>query len=304
MTIAKRIFLFLLTNILVILTLNIAVTLVSSVLGIPISPNSVSGLILFSAVMGTGGAFISLLMSKTMAKWAMQVQIIDPNTNHFEHRKLVDLIHRLSLKANLPKSPEVGIYESEDLNAFATGPSKSNALVAVSTGLLQRMTAAEIEGVLGHEISHIANGDMVTLTLIQGIVNSFTIFLSRLLSSIIASQADERNRYTIRFLLSMLFDLVFSILGSIVVNYFSRQREFRADKGSSEISSKANMIAALQKLQLVSNQSHNSNLDEDSNNTIASGFDSLKISSKPRSGFIRLFSTHPPLEERIAKLRE
>lgn len=149
MTIAKRIFLFLLTNILVILTLNIAVTIISSVLGIPISPNSISGLILFSAVMGTGGAFISLLMSKTMAKWAMQVQVIDPNTNNFEYRKLVDLIHRLSLRANLPKSPEVGIYESEDLNAFATGPSKNNALVAVSTGLLHRMTAAEIEGVLG-----------------------------------------------------------------------------------------------------------------------------------------------------------
>jgi heat shock protein HtpX len=237
----------------------------------------------------------------------MGVNIIDPDTNQTEQRKLVDLIQRLALKANLPKTPEVGIYESLDINAFATGPSKSNSLVAVSTGLLQKMTSEEIEGVLGHEISHIANGDMVTLTLIQGIVNAFTIFLSRMLSSIVASQVEERNRYTIRFLLTFVFDLIFSILGSIVVNYFSRQREFRADKGSSEITSKQTMIAALQKLQLTYNQPTTSSAEEDNGSfggSIATGLDSLKISSKPRGGLRNLFATHPPLEERIEKLRQ
>ncbi len=294
----KRIFLFLITNILVMITLNFAISVIASILKIPLHPGSYGGLLLFCAVFGTGGAFISLFLSKIMAKWAMGVKIIDPTQASPQMRDLVYLVHRLAKKADLPQMPEVGFYESPEINAFATGPSKSNSLVAVSTGLLDRMTPEEVEGVLGHEVAHIANGDMVTMTLIQGIVNAFTMFLARILSSIISSQVEDKNRYTVQFALTMLFDIVFTILGSLVVNYFSRQREFRADKGSAKVTSKQHMIAALRKLQVVHDKPWNQEGDP------KPAFASLKISSSNGKSWLRLFSTHPSLEDRIQRLQE
>lgn len=299
MTFLKRVFLFILTNILVIATINILIGLISVFFGIQINPGTYSGLLIFSALMGTGGAFISLLLSKTMAKWSMGVQIIDPQMANAEERALVATVHDLARKAGLPKMPEVGYYQSPDINAFATGPSKSNSLVAVSTGLLQRMNRDEVEGVLGHEIAHIANGDMVTLTLVQGIVNTFTIFLARLISGIISEQVEERNRFMVRWMMTQLFDILFAILGSIVVNYFSRMREFRADAGSAKITSREKMIAALQKLQLVYGSPLQNNVEQEETNA----FSAFKISTRSRKGFMHLFSSHPPLEERIAKLQ-
>ena len=297
----KRVFLFLLTNILVIATINILMLIVSRFLGVPINPGTYSGLLIFSAVMGTGGAFISLLLSKTMAKWGMGVKIIDPQTATGESRALVTLVHHLARKANLPAMPEVGIYESSDINAFATGPSKGNSLVAVSTGLLHQMNQDEIEGVLGHEVAHIANGDMVTLTLIQGIVNTFTIFLARILSGIVSEQVEERNRFMVRWITTQIFDILFAILGSIVVSYFSRQREFRADAGSANITSREKMVAALRKLQMVYDRPMTTEEEERPN---GEAIRALQISDRSRKGFLHLFATHPPLEERIGRLQQ
>lgn len=299
MVFMKRIALFLITNLLVVVTINILIGIISTFFGISIHPGTYSGLLIFSALMGTGGAFISLLLSKKMAKWMMGVEIIDPNTANAEDRSLVNLVHDLARKANLPVMPDVGIYQSPDLNAFATGPSKSNSLVAVSTGLLQRMTKDQIEGVLGHEISHIANGDMVTLTLIQGIVNTFTIFLARVASSIVSQQVEEKNRFMVRWIMTQLFDILFTILGSLIVNYFSRLREYRADAGSAKITSRDKMISALRGLQLAYEGPVNQEPSDQSNNLNA-----FKISDRrSKGGLMHLFSTHPPLEVRIERLQ-
>jgi heat shock protein HtpX len=187
--------------------------------------------------------------------------------------------------------PEVGVYESPEINAFATGPTKSNALVAVSTGLLERMSRNEIEGVLAHEVSHIANGDMVTMTLIQGLVNSFALFLSRIISFAVGQMVKEELEVIVRFVTTIVLDIVFTILGSIVVAYFSRQREFKADLGGAKLAGRSNMIAALENLQ-------RSFEPVDDRGT---AYASLKISGG--KSWLSLFSTHPPLEDRIAALK-
>jgi heat shock protein HtpX len=187
--------------------------------------------------------------------------------------------------------PEVGIYHSPEVNAFATGPSRDNSLVAVSSGLLNRMTRSEIEGVIGHEVAHIANGDMVTMTLIQGVVNAFVMFFSRILARLIASNVSENARHAVYFSLSIAFDIAFSILGSLVVAYYSRVREFRADLGGARYAGREKMIAGLRRLQSLFDQ-----LEPDDSSVAT-----LKISSRP-TGLMALFSTHPPLEERIRRL--
>ena len=237
-----------------------------------------------------------------MAKWMMGVQIIDPNTNDRELGQLVQTVHRLSRDAGLGTMPEVGIYDSPELNAFATGPTRSHALVAVSSGLLSRMTHEEVEGVLGHEISHVANGDMVTMTLIQGIMNAFVMFLSRALAFVIAQALrGDRDRdreggginHLVFFVVQMILEVFFMILASMVVALFSRWREFRADAGSAKLAGRQKMISALQALQRVYEQAVP---EQDP------AFSNLKITSKPR-GLMRFFSSHPPLEERIERLR-
>jgi heat shock protein HtpX len=291
MAVAKRVFLFLLTNLAVILTINLAFQLIQHLTGIQVNPSTYSGLIIFCSVWGMGGAFISLLISKWMAKQSMGVRLITAQSSNPEERELFHMVQSISKRAGLEKMPEVGIYDSEDANAFATGPSRNNSLVALSTGLIRRMNRDEVEGVIGHEIAHIANGDMVTMTLIQGIVNAFVMFFSRILARFIADNVNENMRTLVYFGLTLVFDMLFTVLGSLVVAYYSRAREFRADLGGARYTSREKMVSGLRRLQLMFDH-----LEPDNSNIAA-----LKISSRPE-GLRALFSTHPPLQERIRRL--
>lgn len=293
MAIAKRIFFFVLVNILVMTTITITLNLISLFFGVQIEPSSLSGLILFCGAFGMGGAFISLYISKYMAKMSMGVKVIDPNTSEPQLRQLVSEVHELAKKAGLSKMPEVGIYESPEVNAFATGPSRNNSLVAVSSGLLNRMNSNEVRGVLAHEVAHVANGDMVTMTLIQGIINTIVMVVARLLANVISSQMDERARPMVSFGLVMVLQIALGLLGTMVVSAFSRWREYRADYGGARLAGRGNMVAALQRL--ASNQ----DLVDNDHQAMAS----LKISSSPGGLLMKLFSTHPPLEDRIQRLK-
>lgn len=289
----KRIGLFVLTNIMVIVTVGIVWSLLSHFLGLAGLNSYIPFLMVFCLVWGMGGAFVSLLLSRWMAKMFHGVKIIEPNNQNPELRRLVEKVHEFSRRAKLEKMPEVGFYESMDINAFATGPSKKKSLVAVSTGLLQRMNDKEMDGVLAHEVAHIANGDMVTMTLIQGIVNAFVMFFSRILANLVASNVEERYREIVRFAITILGDIAFSILGSVVVNYFSRRREFRADAGGAKYASRESMIAALQKLRSV----YELPIPAEQGATAT-----LMISNRDK-GLAGLFMTHPPLEVRIQALQ-
>jgi len=289
----KRIGLFFIVNILVVTTISIFLNIVLPLLGIRIDPGSMAGLLAFCSVWGFGGALVSLMLSKWMAKMAMGVQVIDPRTSDPSARRLLDTVYGLCRKAGMTTMPEVGVYDAPELNAFATGPSRNNSLVAVSSGLLNAMNDSEVEGVLGHEITHIVNGDMVTMTLIQGVVNSFVLFFSRIIARMIASSMDERGSYMTQMLLTIVFDIVFSLLGSMVVAYFSRIREFRADRGGAQLAGKEKMIAGLRRLQTVFDR-----LEPDNTSVAA-----LKISSRP-TGLLGLFASHPPLEVRIQRLQQ
>lgn len=292
MAMFKRIGYFILTNILVMVTIGIAWSIISNLLGLAGLNQYLPTLMAFCLVWGMGGAFVSLALSKFMAKRLYGVQMIDPNTHDPQLRALIQTVHRLATKAQLPKMPEVGVYEGADVNAFATGPSKRNSMVAVSSGLLYRMNEREVEGVLAHEVSHIANGDMVTMTLIQGIVNAFAMFFSRVLANIVSSSVDEKLRGVVHFICVILGDIAFTLLGSIAVTYFSRKREFRADAGSARLSSRENMISALRKLQMLHDAPER---DE--------ALATLKINGRRKPGSLAaLFMTHPSLDDRIRAL--
>ena len=299
MQMTKRVFLLVMVNILVMTTITLVLGLLR--VGHYFPEGGLVGLAVFCLVWGFGGAFISLGLSRLMAKWMMGVQVVPPDTREPALQQLVETVHTLARSAGLPKLPDVGLYESDDVNAFATGPTKSRALVAVSTGLLRRMGTREVTGVLGHEVAHIANGDMVTMTLIQGVINAFVLFLSRILAFVV-SQAlrsrDEHGGGGLHFLLVMLFQIILSILGSLVVCWFSRWREFRADAGGARLAGRENMIDALRALRRL----HDPELAA-AEAKHAQAFQSLKISGQ-RSGFLALFATHPPLEKRIARLEQ
>ena len=294
----KRVLLFVVTNI----AITLAVTVVLSLLGI--GNYRIAGgrldytaLMAFCLLWGMVGSFISLQLSRWMAKRAMGVQLVDGRSGHDDADWLYRTVQRLTTQAQLPM-PEVGIYDSPEVNAFATGPSKSRSLVAVSSGLLRGMRRDEIEGVLAHEVSHIKNGDMVTLTLIQGVVNAFVMFASTVIANIVR-QAMQGNRdergggggYMIEFLVRMVLQVAFGFLGFLVVAWFSRAREFRADAGAAALSGRANMIAALRRLQ----STHQ--LVDASHAELAT----MKISGGDGK-WMMLRSTHPPLEDRIAAL--
>jgi heat shock protein HtpX len=285
----KRVGLFLLTNIAVMLVLSIS----ARILGIDrfLTSNGLNmGMLLaFAALIGFGGSFISLMMSKTMAKWSTGAQVIERPGNQDE-AWLVDTVGRLAAKAGLPM-PEVAIYEGAP-NAFATGPSKSNSLVAVSTGLLQSMNRKQVEAVLAHEVAHIENGDMVTLTLIQGVVNTFVIFLSRAaayaVDSFLRKDQESSGPGIGYWITSIVFEILFGVLASIVVFYFSRQREYRADAGAGDLmGDRRPMIDALRAL---GNLQAGQLPKEMAASGIAGG------------GTMALFSSHPPLESRISAL--
>jgi len=287
----KRIVLFLLTNILVMLT----VTFLAQVLGLGrgLGGTGYGGLMLFCFVWGMAGSLISLALSRVMAKQMMGVQVIDPSTNDPTERTLVEIVHGLARGARLPAMPEVGIYDSPEVNAFATGPTRSRALVAVSSGLLGRMNRDEVEGVLGHEITHVANGDMVTMTLLQGVVNAFVLFFARVIAFAISQSVREESRGMINFLVVIVLQIVLSLLGALVVAGFSRWREFRADHGGATLAGTPKMIAALERLR------RNTELVDTRQEALAT----LKIAGAP-SRFMRLMASHPPLEERIARLQQ
>jgi len=288
----KRIFLFVATNIAIMVTLMIVLSLLGFTGYLTATGIDYAALMVFSLVWGFGGAAISLLMSRWMAKMAMGVQLVDGRTGQAELDWLHQTVASLARKANLPM-PEVGIYDSAEVNAFATGPSKRSSLVAVSSGLMRSMRREEIEGVLAHELSHVQNGDMVTMTLIQGVVNAFSIFFSRVIANIVRQLVDERISGLVFFVTTILFDIVFSMLGMIVVAWFSRAREFRADAGAAVLSSRENMVAALQRLKA------NQALVDQSQPQLAT----MKISGGKATGLRLLMMTHPPLEERIAALQ-
>lgn len=290
----KRILLFIATNlaILVVLSITLRILGVDRVLDADSGGLNYNSLLVFSAVIGFGGSLISLAMSKWSAKHMTGAVVIDIPSNATEGW-LVETVRRQA-KASGIGMPEVAIYDSPDVNAFATGMSRNNALVAVSTGLLQKMERDEIEAVLAHEVSHIANGDMVTLTLIQGVVNTFVIFLSRIIGHavdriIFKTEEEHGPAYLIT---SIIAQIVLGILASIIVMWFSRQREFRADAGSAKLVGRNKMIAALERLKQQYEPSH-----------LPDKMAAFGISGK-QSQIGRLFMSHPPLNERIAALRE
>lgn len=282
-----RIALFLVTNFLVVLTINI----IMSVLGVRGADHQ--ALMVFCFLYGMLGALFSLAISRITAKLFMRVQTIDPN-NPGQFQGLVQMVSEISKSAGLPM-PEVGVFESPEVNAFATGPTKKRSLVAVSTGLLASMSRDEIEGVIGHEIAHIKNGDMVTMTLLQGIVNAFVLFFARVIASAVASNVKGESRYFVQHMVSIVLQMVLSILGSIVVCWFSRRREFRADAGSAKLVGRNDMIAALRRLQKSYGQ-----FDP---NHAAESVAALKMSGRDTRRSM-LFATHPPLEERIRRLEQ
>ena len=289
----KRILLFLATNLAVILVLSVVLRLTGLDRWLAVHGSSYNGLLVMAAVLGFGGALISLGMSKWMAKRAMGVRVIEKPANVNEEW-LVNTVRNLATQAGIGM-PEVGVFDSPQPNAFATGARRDAALVAVSTGLLQSMKRNEVEAVLGHEITHVANGDMVTLTLIQGVVNTFVIFLSRVVGSIVdrALSRDGEGRGGIGYFVTvMVTQLVLGIAASMIVMWFSRRREFRADAGGARLSGRNNMIAALERLKLA----HEPALP---NQLAAFG-----IGGGPGTGLQRLFMSHPPLDERIAALQQ
>jgi heat shock protein HtpX len=299
MQMTKRIFLFVAVNLLVMTT----ITLVLGLLGVGhyMPSGGMASLAVFCLIWGFGGAFISLALSRLMAKWFMGVRVIPPDTRDPELIALVRTVHTLARSAGLETMPEVGIYESPEVNAFATGPSRSRALVAASTGLLQTMRTQEVTGVLGHEIAHVANGDMVTMTLVQGVINAFVLFLAHILAFVVGQALRSRDDRDsgggwMNFLLVQVFQIVFSILGSIVVCWFSRMREYRADAGGAKLAGRENMIDALRALSRL----HDPRLAA-AEGQHAQAFQSLKISGG--GGWLALFSTHPPIEERISRLQ-
>ncbi|MBQ4810163.1 zinc metalloprotease HtpX [Pseudoalteromonas luteoviolacea] len=280
----KRVLLFLATN----LAIMVVLSIILSILGV--SSRSYTGMLTIAAVFGFGGAFISLYISKWMAKKSTGAYVIDQPRNETEHW-LVSTVAEQAQKAGI-KMPEVAIYDSPEINAFATGPSKNDSLVAVSSGLLAGMSQSEAEAVLAHEVSHVANGDMVTLTLIQGVVNTFVIFISKVLANIVdgfLNGDEESEGFSWTYMIfDLIFQILFGFLASMIVAYFSRKREYAADKGAADLVGAHKMKAALERLR--SNQE--SKLE---GSMMAFGIASGK-------SVMDLFASHPPLEQRIAAL--
>lgn len=290
----KRIVLFLATNLAIILILSITLRIlgVDSLLAANGNLN-LNALLIFAAVFGFGGSFISLAISKWMAKRSTGAQVITNPSNETE-RWLVDVVARQAQQAGIGM-PEVAIYNSPEVNAFATGMSRNNALVAVSTGLLNNMSRDEAEAVMAHEVSHVANGDMVTLALIQGVVNTFVIFFARIIGHIVDRVIlKNENGHGIGFYVtSFIAEIILGILASTIVMWFSRQREFRADSGAANLAGREKMIAALERLQIQSGAP----------SQLPDQIAAFAISGGLAQGMKKLFMTHPPLEERIAALK-
>ena len=289
----KRIFLFLVTNIVIVLTLSVLMSVFG--IGQYITPYGldIQALAVLCLVWGMGGSFISLQMSRWVAKKATGVKLIQGQTGQEELDWVYQTVSRLAQQANLP-TPEVGVYDSSELNAFATGPSKKRSLVAVSTGLLRSMRREEVEGVLAHEIAHIGSGDMVTMTLLQGIINAFVMFFARIIAYVVVNaltrSSNSRSSWMLEFMIIMVLQVVLGILGSLVTSWFSRYREFKADAEGARLAGREKMIGALKRLMA------NTEMVESHHESLAT----LKING--RRGWAMFFSTHPPLQKRISAL--
>ena len=287
----KRIALFLATNLAIILVLSVTMRLLGVEPYLTAQGLNLGSLLIFTAVMGFGGSLISLAISKWSAKKAMGVHVIETPRSSTEFW-LIETVRKYAREAGI-RMPEVGIYDAPDVNAFATGMSKNSSLIAVSTGLLQKMTREEAEAVLGHEVAHAANGDMVTLALIQGVVNTFVMFLSRVLGHFVDRVIfkNQEGHGPAFFVTLIVAELVLGILASMIVMWFSRQREFRADRGGASLAGRNNMIAALERLASQHPQ------------PLPDKMAAFGIAGGLGGGLKRLFMTHPPLAERIAALR-
>jgi heat shock protein HtpX len=287
----KRILLFLLTNFAILIVASATLRLLGVEPWLDLQGINFNSLLIFGAVLGFGGAFVSLAISKWMAKRMMGVQLIAQPRNEAE-AWLVETVRRQAQLAGIGM-PEVGVFESPAPNAFATGARRDKALVAVSTGLLQRMSRPEVEAVLGHEVSHVANGDMVTLTLIQGIVNTFVFVASRLIGNIVDKVVfkNERGHGPAFWITTIVAELVLAFLATMIVMWFSRQREFRADSGGARLAGRHNMIGALEAL------------GRGRTEPLPDRMAAFGIAGGIGQGLRRLFMSHPPIEERIAALR-
>lgn len=301
----KRLLLFILTNILVMATIVIVWSLITRYTGISGSFQTGGpglgidyvSLMVFSLLVGFAGSFISLGMSRWIAKKMMKVKVLDPNAQLLGYeRVVVEKVHRLSRAAGLVHMPEVGIYQSAEVNAFATGPSKKRSLVAVSSGLLNAMDDDAIEGVIAHEVAHVANGDMVTMTLLQGVVNTFVVFFSRIAAIIVSRFVRSEMQMIIQFVAVLIFQILFSILGSIVVSAYSRHREYHADRGGADLAGRDKMAHALRSLKSYVDRAKVNDRTDDS------AIQTMKINGK--GGMISLFSSHPDLNDRIARLEK
>jgi heat shock protein HtpX len=288
----KRIFLFVLTNLAVLALLSVVLFIVETVFGVHLMQGGTGGLLVFAAIFGFGGSLISLALSKWSAKRMMGVRVIQSPQSELE-RWLVGTVKRLAEQAHVGM-PEVGIFDAEEMNAFATGARRNAALVAVSSGLLRNMARTQAEAVLGHEITHVANGDMVTLALLQGVLNTFVIFLARIIGGIVdrAILRNDRQDSGIGFFLTtMVAQFVLGIVASVIVCWYSRRREFRADRGGADLTGTGNMIDALQMLKRSQGEPMPQQLQ------------AFGINTGRADGIMRLFMSHPPLDERIAALK-
>ena len=288
----KRIFLFLVTNLAVLALLTAVIFIIEQLFGVRLAGGGLGGLLVFAAVFGFGGALISLALSKWTAKRMMGVRVITAPQSDLE-RWLVGTVKRLADQVHIGM-PEVGIFDAEEMNAFATGARRNAALVAVSSGLLRGMSRTQAEAVLGHEISHVANGDMVTLALLQGVLNTFVIFLARIIGSFVdrALFKNEREESGIGFFLTtMVAQIVLGIFASMIVSWYSRRREYRADRGGADLAGTGSMVGALQALKRSQGE------------PMPQQMQAFGINTGSANGFMRLFMSHPPLDERIAALQ-
>lgn len=300
----KRIFLFLAVNFAIVMTISLLMQILGVKPYITQYGLDIRSLAIFCFIWGMAGALISLLISRKLAKWMFSIDIIDPRQNTDPRAiKLYETVVTLSQRIGLPEIPQVGIFNSPQPNAFATGPSKRSSLVAVSTGLLDNLAASELEAVIGHELAHISNGDMVTLTLLQGIVNAFVMFLARICAFFISGLGRSRDSRSSGspmsyYLMTFLFEIIFMIIGSMIVASFSRYREFRADKGSAKILGAKPMISALSKLKAIH---EGTSFAEDRR---LKNVEALMITRPNRSIKRRfeLFASHPPIDKRIEAL--
>ena len=288
----KRIFLFVVTNLAVVALLSVVIFIIERVFGVRLAGQGLGGLLVFAAVFGFGGALISLALSKWTAKRMMGVRVITAPQSDLENW-LLATVKRLADQAHIGM-PEVGIFDVAEMNAFATGARRNAALVAVSSGLLRSMSRSQVEAVLGHEVTHVANGDMVTLALLQGVLNTFVIFLARIIGSFVdrALFKNDREQSGIGFFLTtMVAQIVLGIFASVIVSWYSRRREFRADRGGADLAGKGSMIAALEVLKRSQGE------------PMPPQMQAFGINTGGGSGFMRLFMSHPPLDERIAALQ-